>query len=737
MTFTEQRRGLLRRARRWRRVDLASLVLAMALLMSFAPCAGAWQFADVTSSAGLSYTHGYANEAQYGEAGIVAGGVAAGDYDRDGYVDLFLIRGDAGPAMLFRNQGDGTFADTAAAAGVAVGPGTHSSATFADVNGDGWLDLLVLGFSGIAPRLFENQRDGTFLEVTATAGILPSGPHTFSATFGDYDKDGDLDLFVSQWASTIPLAASPGSLWRNDGAAGFTDVSVAAGIPVFYSRTGIFPMDLDLAFTANFVDIDHDGWPDLLVAGDFGASRVLRNQTDGTFADVTDGAVITDENGMGAAIGDYDGDGDLDWFVSSIWDPNGIVEGHWGISGNRLYANNGDGTFTDVTDAAGVRYGYWGWGSTFADLDNDGDLDLVHVNGWGPRFSPESSEYHADPTRCFVSNGDGTFTEQASALGVADTGLGRGVVAFDLERDGDLDLLLSNNSDPPVLLRNDGNGVGRHLGVKLLGSGSNSEAIGARVEVTIGGATQVRELRAGSNFESQDPAEAHFGTGSAEVVDEVRIEWPSGSTSVLQDVAAGQSIVLNRPRGGAPTCDGGAPENDCIPGGPIGSRTECMIEWLLTPAPLRDPTGVPIRIVRCRDGDPTCDLDGENGACTFATALCVNNTDPRLPKCTPSDIQRIEVKSPRKTSRSALDRDVHAQLAAAFGPGGGLGVTVASPLRNATPDYCSEPIVITVPLGTSASGKPRTTTLRIGLKARASNRRADTDLITFRCMPPA
>src|SRR5262249_4629778 len=155
----------------------------------------------------------------YGEPGIVAGGVAAGDYDRDGYVDLFVVRGDAGAAKLFHNSGDGTFVDVAPTAGVAIGPATYSSATFADVDGDGWLDLLVLGIHGIAPRLFANQGDGTFSEVTASAGISPPGPHTFSASFGDYDRDGDLDLFISQWSSTFPAPGSTGHLWRNDGAA--------------------------------------------------------------------------------------------------------------------------------------------------------------------------------------------------------------------------------------------------------------------------------------------------------------------------------------------------------------------------------------------------------------------------------------------------------------------------------------------------------------------------------------
>src|SRR5581483_11734839 len=427
------------------------------------------------------------------------------------------------------------------------------------------------------------------------------------------------------------------------------------------------------------------------VAADFGASRVLHNRGDGTFDDATDPAVVTDENGMGAAIGDVDEDGDLDWFVSSIWDPSGTAEGNWGVTGNRLYRNAGDGTFADATDAAGVRIGYWGWGSTFADLDDDGHLDLVHVNGWGPRDIPDSSEFHADPARVFVSNGDGTFAETAGALGAADTGLGRGVVALDYDRDGDLDLFYSNNSGLPKLLRNDGAGNGS-LAVKLLARGGNREAIGARVFASAGGVAQMRELRAGSNFESQDPAEAHFGLGPAADVDELRVAWPGGTETVLGDVAVGRTVVLNEPRAGDAGCRASAPANDCIPGGALGSRTECFIEWRLQPAPPRDGAGVPIALARCRDGDPACDTDGANGSCRFSLALCVNDSDPRLARCTPSDIARIEVKAPSKVSRKALDRAVHAQLTAAFGAGGELGVTTSSPIVNASRDYCTDAI---------------------------------------------
>ncbi|MFN8603518.1 MAG: CRTAC1 family protein [Candidatus Binatia bacterium] len=706
----------------------------MAAAILAAPAAAdALTFTDVTDSAGLATTHGYATAGMYLEPGIVAGGVAAADYDRDGYPDLFVVRGDLGPAHLFRNRGDGTFTDVAEQAGVAVGPGRYSSATFGDVDGDGWRDLIVVGFDGTQPVLLRNRGDGTFEDITAGSGLLLPQLHSFSASFGDYDRDGDLDLFVSRWSSRfLNSHASGGQLWRNDGSGGFTDVSLAAGIPILATRMYDVP-ELDLSFTGNFVDIDSDGWLDLLVTVDFMGSRVLRNRGDGTFEDVTDTAVVNDENGMGSAIGDYDNDGDLDWFVTSIWDPNGIVEGNWGITGNRLYRNDGAGNFSDATDDAGVRVGWWGWGATFADLNNDTHLDLVHVNGWGPLDDEQSFEFHDDPARCFLSNGDGTFSEGAEMLGIADRGQGRGVVAFDYDRDGDLDLFFSNNNGSPRLFRNDGGNESGHLDVKLNAAGRNRSGIGARIRATTGGVTQMRELRAGTNFESQNPAEAHFGLGDAGSVEELRVSWPDGSETSLADVRAGRAVVVSERRSGAPVCEGDAPANECITGG--GSSADCLVEFAVLPAPPRDPRGVPSRSIRCRDGD-ACDADGvADGACTFSVSLCINTEDARLAGCTPSDVQHLEITAPRKASRKALERSVHERLASAFGSGGELGIGPRSPLANVSPNHCTAPTDVEVPLGESGTGALRPTRIRVGLKARSSDRRSDTDVISLQCLP--
>ena len=536
-------------------------LLLILIGFGFSPAFGeGLTFTEVSKQAGFDYEHGYIPGEKLG-AKVMSGGVAAGDYDGDGWVDLYIVRGDIGPNLLFRNLGNGTFEEVGEKAGVALTRKAGSGPTFADYDGDGYLDLFLGGLEGTRPSLFRNRGDGSFENLTDESGIEIDHP-TFSAAFGDYDRDGDLDLFLTHWGSR--KKGSTHHLWRNNGDGSFNDVSVEAGI------SQSFQGRIDRTFTPNFADIDSDGWPDLLIASDYGTSQVFINNRDGTFTNSTTPA-ISDENGMGAAVGDYDNDGDLDWFVSSVFDPVGKIEGTWGFSGNRLYRNRGDGTFEDATDEAGVRDGLWGWGSCFADFNNDGFLDIFHVNGF--IYSPvqevgDSEEvpkiylpteginslskrlipqFLNDPSRLFISSGDGGFVERAQELGIDDTGQGRGVVCFDYDRDGDLDIFVANFGESPRLYRNDGGNELNFLNIKLKGPPPNTEAVGARIFLSAGGKTQMREFRSGSNFVSQDPVEAHFGLGGSEVVERIRITWPDGKRKTLRNVAANQFLVIEYP----------------------------------------------------------------------------------------------------------------------------------------------------------------------------------------------
>ena len=312
----------------------------------------------------------------------------------------------------------------------------------------------------------------------------------------------------------------------------------------------------DRTFTANFVDLDDDGRSDLVVTADYGQSTVWLNQGSGRFANATN-VVISDQNGMGSAVADYDGDGDLDWFVSSIRDGDGTTEGNWGTSGNRLYRNRGDGSFEDATDAAGVRDGDWGWGASFADFNNDGLVDLVHVNGW-PQGSPQ---FRGTRARLFIAAAGGTFQDQAGALAFEERVGGRGVVCFDYDGDGDLDIFVGNNNGPHHLWRNDGGRSGGHyLDVRVLGTAPNPFAIGAKIYVSAGGREQLRDVRAGSNYVSQNPREVHFGLGAAARVDRVRVVWPDGAQLTLTGIDVDQMLVVS------PEPDAGlAPRHGCAP----------------------------------------------------------------------------------------------------------------------------------------------------------------------------
>ena len=523
---------------------IASLYRNLAWSLAYVPIVRTNQFVESALSAGLSRRWGYPpRSGQFSGTFPLefSGGIAAGDYDGDGDVDLYVVGGSDEPNHLFRNRGDGTFYDTAARVGLDI---THlgSGPAFGDIDGDGDLDLFIGAVENDPYYLMEN-RDGEFVDVTVTSGIIIDAENTVSATFADYDQDDDLDLFLSHWG--FGQQDDTQTVWRNTGDGIFESASVESGIAeslIIESlsyQTGEIA-HVDRTYTANLSDIDNDGDGDLLMAADYETSQVFANNGDGTFTLTTDRDVVVDQSGMGASVGDYDNDGDMDWFVTSIYQvPN--------FYGNRLYRNDGTGVFEDVTVAAGVRDGGWGWASCFADIDNDGDLDIVHVNGWrgDTGFSP-ALDFLDDQMRYFENNGNGTFKRRDTLKWLRDRGQGRGLACFDAERDGDIDLVVTNSDDRHlVYYRNElADARNNHfIGIKLERDTGNRHGVGAWITVTTSAGAQVREVGAGNNYASQNPSEAHFGLGAYTVADIV-VRWPDGTLTTMDDVWADQWLTI-------------------------------------------------------------------------------------------------------------------------------------------------------------------------------------------------
>jgi len=509
-------------------------------------------FTDVTASAGLQYVQFDSENPDFKaldeyemEQTWMSGGAAAGDFDNDGWTDLYVTRlGETD--ILFRNRGDGTFEDVTAAAGFTEEYASNGAA-WGDIDNDGDLDLYVTRIHENGHALYLNNGQGGFSEQGTLRGASLEDAQTkwgYSATFGDYDGDGWLDLHTTEWGERAG-GPSYARLLHNKGDATFEDVTLAAGVDMT-----ILPDDPieTTSFTSRFSDLDGDGQVDLVVAADFGHSRVFWNDGDGSFTDGTAAAGVgTDENGMGLTIGDYNADGRLDFFVTSIYDedhPPGV--GNWGDTGNRLFENQGNRTFADVTVAAGVQDGAWGWGTTFLDFDNDGDLDLTMTNGVDfPRVAFDT-EWHDDAVR-FWRNDNGVFTEIAQDVGIFDTGSGKGLLSFDYDNDGDLDLLIVNNSGEPVLYRNDGGNANDWLRIQTVGEVSNRNGYGAWITVTpeLGGDSFVWEVNGGSNFLAQNESIAHFGLGNGDdPVAHVHIVWPSGIEQDFFNVPRNSLLVV-------------------------------------------------------------------------------------------------------------------------------------------------------------------------------------------------
>ncbi|MEE2778439.1 MAG: CRTAC1 family protein [Acidobacteriota bacterium] len=514
---------------------------------------------DVARDANVSFVHrnGAAGDFYYPE--LMQGGGGLVDIDGDGALDIYLVqsgslppRGDsAAENRLYRNRGDGSFEDWTERAGVAD-RGYGSGVTAADYDGDGLVDLYVTNLG--RNTLYRNRGSGSFVDVTAATGVGDEGYSTCSIFF-DFDGDQDLDLFVCNYLAWSPEVerrcvgpmglegyCSPGeytaqqdTLYRNDGEAGFVDVTEASGL-------GGRP---STALGVGAADFDGDGLVDLYVANDQRPNFLWINRGDGTFTEeaLSRGCALNElgqpEASMGVAVADPDADGDWDLFVV-----------HLSGETNTFYRNRGDGSFADATDELGlgaVSQPYTGFGTGLVDLDLDGVLDLFIANG---KVSPgDSVEFdYREPNQLLLGESEVGFRDVSGASGPAFTLLevSRAAAFGDIDSDGDLDILLVNNAGPARLLRNDSPRRGAWLQVALQQAGSNRSGIGAVVTVRAAGRTWRRLVQPTMSYCASSDVRVHFGLGQIDSVERLEVLWPDGEASELEDIAIDQALVVER-----------------------------------------------------------------------------------------------------------------------------------------------------------------------------------------------
>ena len=528
------------------------------------------RFTDVAQTAGLHapVIYGETDKKTY-ILETVGCGAAFLDYDNDGWLDILVLNGSrlagapSATNRLYKNNRDGTFSDVTEKAGLHRA-GWASAVTVGDYNNDGFDDLFLTYWGQNV--LYRNNGDSTFTDVTKEAGLLSDKARWGAGcTFVDYDRNGLLDLFVAHYVEFDPkttplpggasycnwkgipvhcgprgLPAGTPLLYRNNGDGTFTDVSVPSGIA---KARGSYMM------TAVAADFDNDGWPDIYVACDSTPSFFFRNNHDGTFTEsgLIRGVALNEDGnpqaGMGLGIGDYNLDGSLDIFKTHFSDDTSI-----------LYRNDGKGYFTDVTNASGigVETRFVGWGAGMADLDNDGRPDFFLVTGnVFPEVAQKLPQYPLNTSRVIFRNlGAGRFEEilEAAGPGVTAAHCSRGCAFGDFDNDGDLDVLIVNLNEPPSLLRNDVTSGHHWLKVKLTGVKANRSAIGARVTARYGGHVQAQEVLSQSSFYSVNDFRLHFGLGSADSAD-LEIRWPNGDRETVTKVAADQLVVIREGSG--------------------------------------------------------------------------------------------------------------------------------------------------------------------------------------------
>ena len=522
-------------------------------------------FSNVTAQAGINFKHenGASREKYLPET--MGSGVVVLDYDNDGWPDIFFVNGGSfaderaaarARHRLYRNNRNGTFTDVSAASGIGIS-GFGMGACSADYDNDGFADLYVTSVG--SNRLYRNNGAGGFIDVTEKAGVA-AGLWSTSCAFADVDNDGYLDLFVTRYVDfgvnnnkycrlieTFRTYCHPNVynglssiLYHNNGDGTFTDVSREAGVYKIGNGLGVV-----------FGDYDNDGWVDIYVANDSTPNFLFHNKGAGKFEETgfwagvavrSDGKAMS---GMGTDMGDINGDGLLDIFVTNL-------DGQT----HSLYRNMGKGLFTDVTFQSGVGEAtlpFVGFGTAFFDYDNDTDLDLAIANGDvldNVKLLRDSSSY--EQLHLLLQNdGTGKFKNVGpmSGPGFASKKVSRGLAIGDLDNDGDLDIVIANVGQTPELLRNDGGNRSNSLLIRTLGSKSDRDGIGARLKLSIGNKILVREVKAGSSYLSQSDLRVHFGLGEAPRADRLEIRWPSGVVDVIKNVDANQILTVLEGKG--------------------------------------------------------------------------------------------------------------------------------------------------------------------------------------------
>jgi ASPIC and UnbV./FG-GAP repeat. len=499
----------------------------------------------------------------------VGAAVAAVDYDNDGFIDVFVSSsGKDSQCHLFHNNGDGTFTDVAPQAGVADlnREGGVMDAVWGDFDNDGWPDLYIVKWS--APnRLFRNNRNGTFTDITASSGTGDTGNGNAAIWF-DYNNDGLLDLYVGNYFPPVDLwhlkttkimhndfekARNGGRnvLYHNNGDGTFTNVAPKLGID-----------DPGWTLDVGACDLFNTGQMDLYLANDFGQDIIFKNNGDGTFTDVTKRALPIDtRKSMNVDFADLDGDGYPDIYVANITKQGYLVEG------NFFWRNNRDGTFTDQATEKRVADGGWGWGAKFVDLDNDGEMEIVALNGFVSAGSKDYWFYLGtmattpdiiiddarnwpvigdmsisgyERSRLYLKQGE-QYTDIAHQAGLDDLFDGRGLCIADYDNDGLPEMFVANQGASLLLYKNHPQQRNHWLGLKLIGAGrSNRDAIGARVTVTVGQRHWVEWVDPGSGFASQSDRRLIFGLGAHSSIDALEIRWPSGRVEKFQQIAINQ-----------------------------------------------------------------------------------------------------------------------------------------------------------------------------------------------------